>query len=72
MEIIITVSEEDHTYVQSLPEAGKMKFFSEDVYYIYQTKFLCSLVDARQGDVLDMGNPSKERDIWNGKCKDTG
>ncbi|CAI8589277.1 unnamed protein product [Vicia faba] len=69
-EALTTIFEEDLAYLQNLPEAEKMELFSEVTFYTYQTISLFSFVVFGQGDVLAMGNSSKERNIWKGKCKE--
>lgn len=49
-------------YHQNLHGAVKMKIFSEAAFYTYQVTSLFSLATDGRGDVLTIGNPSKERD----------
>lgn len=46
-----------------------MKLNSEITHNIYLIMSLLSLVAAGREDVLGLGNPSKERDTWKGKCE---
>lgn len=60
---------EDLFFIQNLLETEKMDILSEVMFKMYRVSHLFSLAYDGKGDVLDVGNPSKERDIWKGKCK---
>lgn len=64
------MSEEDLVYLHNLPEADKMKLFSQASFYTYQATSLFSLVVDDRGNVLAMASPSKVGDTWKGKCED--
>lgn len=46
-----------------------MELFSKATFYTYRMTSPFSLVVVGRGDVLAMGNPSKKRDTWKGKCE---
>lgn len=46
-----------------------MELFSKVTFYAYWMTSLFSLAIIAQGEILAMGNPSKERDTWMGKCE---
>lgn len=60
---------EDLYFVQNLHEEDKMEFLSEVTYHTYWASSIFSLDGAVRGDFLALGNPSKERDTWKGKCE---
>lgn len=64
------MSEEYLTFFKGLPKVNKIKIFSKANYYAYRATSLFSLATVGCGDIMAMGNPSKERDIWKGKCED--
>lgn len=64
------MSKEDLFYLHNIPEAYKMELFSKATFYTYREAYLFSLVFVASWDnVLAMGNPSKERNTWMGKCE---
>lgn len=58
----------DLSFIQNLFEDEKMKLHIEVTFYTYQTTSF-SFVATCKRDVLDVGNTSKERYIWKGKCE---
>lgn len=68
-EFATAMFEEYLIYFQNLPKANKMELFSKATFYTYQAASIFSLVAFGHGDVLAMGNTSKARDTWKGKCE---
>lgn len=64
------MSKEYLTFFKGLPKVNKIQIFSKANYYAYRETSLFSLATIDCGDIMAMGNPSKERDIWKGKCED--
>lgn len=69
-EVVVAISMEDFSFVQHLSKAEKMELLPKVTHHTCQTTYLFSIIDVGRGNVLEICNPSSERDTWKGKCKD--
>lgn len=69
-QVVVTVFMGDLSFIHNLFEEEKMEHLSEITLHTYLDTSLFSLATASIEDVLVIGNPSRERDTWEGKCED--
>lgn len=58
----MVVTTKNMSFVQNLYEAEKIELISEFTFHTYRDASLFSLTAASRGNILDVGNPYKERD----------
>lgn len=68
-EAVTTILILELSFIQNLREGDEMELTSKITHKMFKVASIFSLVSAGQGDVLTLGNPSKERDTWKGNVR---
>lgn len=63
------MSVSDLSFVKNFLDGDKMDLASQLAYTMFKVGTICSLVSARWGDILAMGNPSHEMGNLKRKAK---